>query len=231
MCSKGFSRRRSRMNTEGLPTQALKRKKTRRLKKRKLQDYKRTDQYETSMKKARKQLAAPENTTQFIMDDREQLEPFDFTTTSPCSSCSNSTSSVRGSPVDEHEFDYCSDFEENFDQVYFEKDFNDMYDNIHAETLFSLTKQELINRYMNLEKREEELLKRIRLINCEEKMETPFMDLMTSESTTSTKMMAPTTAESASCRSIDNRSLVSQRDDLRNTNPQLAQENERLRGC
>jgi len=220
------------MNTEGLPAQALKRKKTRRLKKRQLQDYKRTDLYETPTKKVKKQTAAPENTTQFIMDDREQHEPkFNFNMCSPSTSpsstcsCSNSTSSVRGSPFDEQDFDYCSDFEENFDQVYFEKDFNDVYDNIHAETLYSLTKQELINRYLNLEKREEELLKRVRLMSCEEeKVETTFMDLLAED--TSAKMAA--VENTTSCRSKE---LISQLEELRTVNSQLAQENERLRGC
>lgn len=216
------------MNSEGLPSQALKRKKTRRLKKRRLQDLKSTEIHEVPLKKGKKQPAAPENTTQFIIDDRE---PFDLdfnlcspTTASPSSySCSNSTSSVRGSPLDEKDFDYFSDIEENFDQDYFEKDFNDVYDNIHAETLFSLTKQELISRYLNLEKREEELLKTIRSMSCEENMETSFVDLL---ATNNSKIVS--SSNENACQSTEN-SLATQRDDLRNTNLQLAQENERLR--
>lgn len=231
MCSKSFcSARRSRMNTDGLPTQALKRKKTRRLKKRRLQDYQKVDSNNTPIKKGRKQIAAPENTTQFIMADQEQ-QHFNFEmcspSTSPFSACSgsDSTSSVRGSPVDDQEFNYCSDIEENFDQVFFENDFNKVYDNIHAETLFELTKQELINRYLNLEKKEEELIRRVKLMSGNESMDTSFVDLADSTTTTTTRdkgeEMAPT------CQST----LVSQLQELRNANSQLLKENERLRGC
>jgi len=217
------------MNAEGLPSQALKRKKTRRLKRKRLQDLKKTEHHEIPLKKTKKQPAAPENTTQFLMDDQE---PFDFNLCSPTASPSTyscSTSSVRGSPADEHDFDYFSDIEENFDQVFFEKDFNNVYDNIHAETLFSLTKQELISRYLNLEKREEELLKTIRSMSCDEQMETSFVDLLSLNAVNNGKAVSsPTTMDA--CRSSEN-SLISQRDDLRNTSSQLAQENERLRAC
>lgn len=225
------------MNTEGIPGQALKRKKTRRLKRRRLQDYKKMNVNETPSKKVRKQPAAPENTTQFLMEDREQLEPIDFvcspanSTSSSCC-CSNSTSSVRGSPVDERDFDYCSDIEENFDQVYFENDFNNVYDNIQAETLFELTKQELINRYLNLEKREEELLKRVKSISSDEGMDTSFVDLSSVGDFTVSKNNKEMAANGSSCRSAcDHNSLVSQLQELRNVNSQLIQENERLRGC
>jgi len=214
------------MNTEGLPTQALKRKKTRRLKKRRLQDCKKMDSINTPSKKLRPQIAAPENTTQFIMDDHEQ-QHFNFDmcspSTSPFSSCSGSTSSVRGSPIDDQEFNYCSDIEENFDQIYFENDFNKVYDNIHAETLFALTKQELISRYLNLEKREEELIRRVKLVNGSDSLDTSFVESedSTATNTRDNEEMAPTCHQNT---------LVSQLQELRNVNSQLLQENERLRG-
>ncbi|KAK3714367.1 hypothetical protein QZH41_007982 [Actinostola sp. cb2023] len=216
------------MNTEG-SAQAIKRKKTRRLKKRRLQDC-RPDVVEIPTKKFKKQTAAPENTTQFLMDDREKVEPFInyvnvySPSSSPTTTCSNSTSSVRGSPVDDKEFQYCSDIEENFDQHYFEKDFNDVYDNIQAETLFSLSKQELISKYLDLEKKEEDLLKRVRSMNYDE---TPFLGLQGTP-------LQVQDSSSPSCRSAykdDKNCLISQLQELRYANSQLMQENERLRGC
>jgi len=230
MCFKSLSsRRRTRMNTEGLPVQALKRKKTRRLKKRKPQDYENTDFVETPVKKMRKQTAAPENTTQFLMDDREKFETFNFLSNSPTSTCSssNSTSSVRESPVEDKEFEYCSDNEENFDQLYFEKDFNAVYDNIHAETLFALTKQELISRYLDLEKREEELLKKVNSVCCSESCEMSFKTRQCKEiSNTSEERTWP-----ANKQGDKKDGSVSHLQEIRHVNPQIIQENERLRGC
>lgn len=217
------------MNTEGLPVQALKRKKTRRLKKRKPQDYQNTDFLETPVKKMKKQTAAPENTTQFLMDDREKFETFNFLSSSPTSTCSstNSTSLGRGSPFKDKEFEYCTDNEDNFDQVYFEKDFNDVYDNIHAETLFALTKQELISRYLDLEKREEELLKKVKSACCSESCEMSFKTRQCEEtSNTSEERTWP-----AYKQGDKKDSLISQLQEIRHVNSQLIQENERLRGC
>ncbi|XP_032232517.2 protein HEXIM1 [Nematostella vectensis] len=162
MCSIQYSRK-TKMNPEGLPSKAMKRqKKTRRLKKRKRLDKEIFDFSVVPVKRAKGRTAAPENTTQFLMDDHEKFEPFVLSSPSlsPNSSgCEFSSSSVRGSPVCERDLQSVTELVGNFDELYFEKDFNDVYDSIHAETLLGLSKQELIYKYMELEKKEENLLR------------------------------------------------------------------------
>lgn len=226
------------MNTEGLPAQALKRKKTRRLKKRKPQDGKRYGAMEVPSKKSKGQTAAPENTTQFLMDDREKFEPFNLEaacspTSSPVSSCTCSTSSVRGSPANEADFESLSEFVDDFDQLYFEKDFNDFYDNIYAETLLSLTKQELITRYLDLEKKEQELLRQVHTINPESSnVFSPFSTTEGVKSNFSDQFSGQSLAtDSAKSKDSEKNILMSQVQELRLLNSQLEQENQRLRGC
>lgn len=239
MCSKQLcSRRRNKMNTEGLPAQALKRKKTRRLKKRKPQDGKRYGAVEIPSKRPKGQTAAPENTTQFLMDDREKFEPFNLEaacspTSSPLSSCSCSTSSVRGSPANETDFESLSEFVDDFDQLYFEKDFNDFYDNIYAETLLSLTKQELITRYLDLEKKEEELLRQVKTTKPESSnVLSPFPNFEGVKSNFSDRFSGQfLTTESAKTKDAEKNILKSQVQELRLLNSKLEQENQRLRGC
>lgn len=225
------------MNTEGLPAQALKRKKTRRLKKRKPQDGKRYGAMEVPSKKSKGQTAAPENTTQFLMDDREKFEPFDLEaacspTSSPVSSCTCSTSSVRGSPANEADFESLSEFVDDFDQLYFEKDFNDFYDNIYAETLLSLTKQELITRYLDLEKKEQELLRQVQTINPESpNVFSPSSKTDGVNSYFSEQFSGHLATDGAKAKDSEKNILKSQVQELRLLNSQLEQENQRLRGC
>ncbi|XP_031560927.1 protein HEXIM-like [Actinia tenebrosa] len=238
MCSNRLcSRRRNKMNTEGLPAQALKRKKTRRLKKRKPQDDKRYVAMEVPNKRTKGQTAAPENTTQFLMDDREKFEPFNLDAAcspsfSPVSSCSCSTSSVRGSPANDEDFESLSEFVEDFDQLYFEKDFNDFYDSVYAETLLSLTKQELITRYLDLEKKEEELLQQVKTMSPESSNVSPICNYECLKSNFSHQFTRNSlTTESAKNKEAEKKTLKSQVQELRLLNSQLQQENQRLRGC
>ena len=110
--------------------------------------------------------SAPENTTQFIMADKEAFFP------SPCESTSSETSSksVRGTPLSERDFkdtedDLVREFDGlDFDLEYFQRDFNETYLKIQKETLLSLSKCELVERYQQLSNREDELHKQIRKI-------------------------------------------------------------------
>ncbi|XP_013787849.1 protein HEXIM-like [Limulus polyphemus] len=90
---------------------------------------------------------APYNTTQFLMDDHYVQEP-------------NFEVIYNGHRNSHH--DYSGDSDEFYsspedEDVFLQKQFSEVYDDIHAERLNSMSKNELVREYMQLEDRIEEL--------------------------------------------------------------------------
>lgn len=105
------------------------------------------------------QPVAPYNTTQFLMEDHNLEEP--------------DLKPVNGAPPSEERA--CKNDEE--DREFITKEFGEIYDNIHAERLNAMSKVELIQEYLQMEDREELLLRQLSQVNGdvpnEEEMEAP----------------------------------------------------------
>ncbi|XP_065053310.1 protein HEXIM1-like [Rhopilema esculentum] len=97
---------------------------------------------------------APYNTTQFLMDEHDTFEPdlrdlnLDHYNQSPAANLSRSDGEEMESFTSEESF--------------YEKDFSEMYEISHAETLHAMTKEELIESYLELERKVEFLEKEVR---------------------------------------------------------------------
>lgn len=218
------------MEVENVVLKPQKRKKLRRLKKRKycaLFGGDRAGDNEIPVKQRRTKTAAPENTTQFIMADKEVTEPF-YTipspSASPSSHCTSSPGSIRGTPLSERDMafdsteeDLVRDFEElDFDLDYFQKDYEATYNRIQEESLLSLSKSELVSRYRELEGKEEILQKR-----CDE-----LAKRCTHEAEEEGSISRfPALAE----KSADEDTLLQHLEKLQRENESLAEENSRLK--
>lgn len=114
-------------------------------------EHKLTDSY----LKQRKHRAAPWNTTQFLMEDREKVEPIlDLSPTTSQSSRSTPEGNV------ELEFDLTIKEEaDHFDEQFFVKDFEATYRQLYRENLYSLSKSELLEKVKNLENQRDVLEK------------------------------------------------------------------------
>ncbi|XP_046849589.1 protein HEXIM1-like [Xenia sp. Carnegie-2017] len=113
-----------------------KRKKTRRWKPRSKENRK----YINEFMRQRKHRVAPSNTTQFLMEDREKIEP--ILNLSPSSSLS-SADEESGSEID-MDLDI-------FNHEFFLNDFEKAYRKVHRDNLNCLSKCELMSKVKNLE--------------------------------------------------------------------------------
>lgn len=217
------------MEVENVVLKLQKRKKLRRLKKRKycaLFGVDRAGDNEIPVKQRRTKTAAPENTTQFIMADKEVNEPF-YTipspSASPSSHCTSSPGSIRGTPLSERDLafdsaeeDLVRDFEElDFDLDYFHKDYEATYNRIQEESLLALSKSELVSKYRELEGKEEILQKR-----CDELAKSCRHEAEEEE-----PIRFPALAE----KSADEDTLLFHLEKLRRENESLVEENSRLK--
>ena len=97
---------------------------------------------------------APYNTTQFLMEEHDTFEPdlrdlnLDHYSQSPVVNLVRSDGEEMESFTSEESF--------------YEKDFSEMYETTHAETLHSMSKEELIENYLELERKVEFLEKEVR---------------------------------------------------------------------
>ena len=110
---------------------------------------------------------APNNTTQFIMEDHTDLQLQDFNVhrakNSICSSAvAEKTGRARDSSfsVDSDEEFYSSPEDE---EEFLTKEFSNTYEDVHVERLGTMTKAELIEEYLQLEKRVDSLEKKLKL--------------------------------------------------------------------
>lgn len=217
------------MEVENVVLKPQKRKKLRRLKKRKycaLFGVDRVGDNHIPVKQRRTKTAAPENTTQFIMADKEVTEPF-YTipspSTSPSSHCTSSPGSIRGTPLSERDLafdsaeeDLVRDFEElDFDLDYFHKDYEATYNRIQEESLLALSKSELVSKYRELEGKEEILQKR-----CDE-----LAKRCPHEAEEEEPIRFPALAE----KYADEDTLLFHLEKLRRENESLVEENSRLK--
>lgn len=108
------------------------------------------------------QPAAPYNTTQFLMDDHNVEEPnFDDI---PGSHNRNN----REQSADLSDDFYSSPEDE---EDYLQRQFSEVYENIHAERLNSMCKTELVQEYMQLEVRVEELESQLKDMSSRESLD------------------------------------------------------------
>lgn len=113
--------------------------------------------------KQRKHRVAPSNTTQFLMEDRETVEPILYL--SPPSSVSSHSSPEADGNV-ELQFDLRIDEDaDHFDEQFFLKDFEATYRQLYRENLYSFSKPELLEKVKNLES-QRDLLEKERLCRC-----------------------------------------------------------------
>ena len=95
--------------------------------------------------KQRKHRVAPSNTTQFLMEDREKIEP--ILNLSPSSSISSLTSADGNEDV---ELDIDAELD-NFNEQFFLKDFETTYRQLYRDNLHSLTIVELSQKVKDLQ--------------------------------------------------------------------------------
>lgn len=225
------------MEVENVVLKPQKRKKLRRLKKRKycaLFGVDRMHENEIPVKQRRTKTAAPENTTQFIMADKEVTEPFyviPSPSASPTSHCTSSPGSIRGTPLSERDIafdsaeeDLVRDFEElDFDLDFFQRDYEATYNRIQEETLLALSKSELVSRYRELEGKEELLQKR-----CEELSKDCTHEHEGSSFPGKRSSQVDTFHAHAVTPLVDENTLLSHLEELQRENESLVEENSRL---
>lgn len=228
------------MEIENVVLKPQKRKKIRRLKKRKYCasfGVERTKENEVPMKQRRTKTAAPENTTQFIMADKEVTEPFyviPSPSSSPASHCTSSPGSTQGTPFSERDLafdstdeDFVREFEElDFDLDFFQRDYEATYNRIQEESLLALSKSELVSRYRELEGKEEVLQKRYQELakDCIQREHEELSSSGENSSVTTNTFAAHTV------KSLDEENLLRQLEALQRENRSLAEENSRLKG-
>lgn len=163
---------------------AAKKRKTRRgkPKHRKLKPYSKQQSYQQrlrsratgrSTKASSRQPPAPYNTTQFLMEDHNDLPDLDEkiagSSVAVAAEVHSHFSKPLGAPPRTRDSSFSIDSDEDYfysspeDEEEFQaKEFSTAYEDLHAERLGSLTKSELIQEYIQLEARVDLLTKRLR---------------------------------------------------------------------
>ena len=129
----------------GEVSRVLKRKKTRRGKRWRSEEKRK---FINDYMKQRKHRVAPSNTTQFLMEDREKVEPI----------LNLSPSSSTSSTDEEHDFEIDPELD-YFNEQFFLKDFENTYRQFHLDNLYSLSKIELLEKVKHLESHRDNLEK------------------------------------------------------------------------
>jgi protein HEXIM1/2 len=123
--------------------------------------------------------AAPYNTTQFLMDEHDQEEP-DLGNHSHMQSdgeaeeedCDSRSTERRhdSQSLDDPDLEDYNESPEDeiYEQQFFQKDFTEAYEQFHAESLYSMKKDDLVRECMSLEERVEMLERKLRQINAME---------------------------------------------------------------
>ena len=149
----------------------VKRRRTRRARKRKhwhRLDHKRLQWTESSEQEVRRlhiscvehgQPLAPYNTTQFIMNEHNCDKEIDFDDIRKRYK-RNEDNDQSGGTNDPNDEDFYSSPED--ESEYLQQQFHEAYDNIHAERLSAMNKNELVQEYLQLEDRVEDLERRLK---------------------------------------------------------------------
>ena len=107
---------------------------------------------------------APYNTTQFLMAEHDFQEP-DLRSHTHAHSETSDCERQRQTSVsaDDSEPDDCYDSPEDdmYEQQFFEKDFSETYEQLHEESLHSMSKTDLVREFIQLENRVDSLEKRV----------------------------------------------------------------------
>lgn len=133
-----------------------KRKKTRRGKKWRNLEERRT--FIDAYMKQRRHRAAPWNTTQFLMDDREKVEPILCLSPATSTSSHSSPEGEGSEDIDNlRNMDNNEELDRHFDEQFFVKDFETTYRQLYRENLYSLSKPELLEKVKKLESKRDVL--------------------------------------------------------------------------
>lgn len=103
---------------------------------------------------------APHNSNQFLLEDHGNIEELDQKLASSSTITRTRDSSFSVDTVDsEGEGDFYSSPDD--DKEFLIKDFDDQYETLHTERLYAMTKNELIQEYLSLESKVEQLTKEL----------------------------------------------------------------------
>lgn len=103
---------------------------------------------------------APHNSNQFLLEDHGNIEELDQKLASSSTIGRTRDSSFSVDTVDsEGDGDFYSSPDD--DKEFLIKDFDDQYEILHAERLYAMTKNELIQEYLSLESKVEQLTKEL----------------------------------------------------------------------
>lgn len=121
---------------------------------------------------------APYNTTQFLMDEHDQEEPDLGNHThmqsdgeaedEDCDSRSTERRRLDSQSFDDPDLEDYNESPEDeiYEQEFFQKDFTEAYEQCHAESLYSMKKDELVRECMSLEERVETLERKLREVGA-----------------------------------------------------------------
>lgn len=107
---------------------------------------------------------APHNSNQFLLEDHGNIEELDQKL--KCSNDQASSSTITRTrdssfSVDTVDSEGDGDFYSSPDEEFLIQDFDDQYETLHTERLYAMTKNELIQEYLCLESKVEELTKQL----------------------------------------------------------------------
>lgn len=121
---------------------------------------------------------APYNTTQFLMDEHDQEEPDLGNHThmqsegeaedDDCDSRSTERRRLDSQSFDDPDLEDYNESPEDeiYEQEFFQKDFTEAYEQYHAESLYSMKKDDLVRECMSLEERVETLERKLREVGA-----------------------------------------------------------------
>ncbi|KAF7401030.1 protein HEXIM1-like [Vespula maculifrons] len=173
--------------------------------------------------KTGRQIRAPYNTTQFLMDDHSDLPDLDQKLSIAASSDFGVTTFQKPpAPSRTRDSSFSIDSDEDYfysspedEEEFLTKEFSSAYEDLHAERLSTLSKSELIQEYLQLEAKVDLLTKRLRGKNISQ----------TEDKEIDNKNGLTTESEVAKKLKICQQHI----DDLLKQNEQLKRENEALR--
>lgn len=167
---------------------------------------------------------APYNTTQFLMEQHEPSDP-EFIHEGEENN-QNRTSKGDGSGSVDSSDEYYYDSPSNED-IFLEKEFTETYENYHAERLNTMSKEELVKEYLELESRVEGLERQLRGSENSPPSKDGIarnLDIAIPDQLSNLKGVQDGAA------TLERHSISAELQRLRTENSKLAEENKKLRG-
>lgn len=169
------------------------------------------------------QPVAPYNTTQFLMEDNNDVQDLDVQLKSV--STSSDTVPVFQKPCRARDSSFSLDSDEDFfysspedEEEFLTKEFSNTYEDLHAERLSGMTKAELIQEYLQLEDRVDVLEKNLNEADAQAKERADESD---EEIGKGEMHMDPETAEKIRIFQQEISNLIEENDQLREENERL----------